>query len=371
MSGVSLKRHGDHAPAPRARRAPQPSRRGEPVAAPHRRAVALHPRESVGVLPHPTAQTCPHLPSRLRSTFPARPGRPAGGRCTAGRRHPADRLPEQRAGCRHPERRRRDRQPLRVELELRRHRVHHRARPQGLRRRPGRPAGRLDQAERRPPLVGGLPARLVRPEQPDGHRGAVQGHGHDLPQRRCEGLRRRGDQPHRRRQPDQHQLVRRSQLQHVELHVQQHPVRPRRLPQFAALPQRRPEHHRLEQRHPGPGVPTGLAVRREHRVGLRPRQDRRLPEQHGRLRCGRLPGGYRQAHRPDRHGQHPLPGARHHLGRAALHLPGDLPGRQRPARRGRVRGQRQRAGVHLRLQAQGAVQRQHRQPEDVRPELGT
>ena len=48
------------------------------------------------------------------------------------------------------------------------------------------------------PVVGGLPGRRLRPDQPDGRRAAVPRHGRRLPQGRGQGLRRRGHQPHDR-----------------------------------------------------------------------------------------------------------------------------------------------------------------------------
>ena len=65
---------------------------------------------------------------------------------------------------------------------------------------------------RAPSLVGGLPAGRLRPDQPDGQRGRVQGDGQDLPQAGRQGLRRRGDQPHDR--SGQHVLRRQNYTQY-------------------------------------------------------------------------------------------------------------------------------------------------------------
>ena len=217
-----------------------------------------------------------------------------------------------------------------------------------LRRGAGRSAAELGQADRArqrqqhraAPLVGGLPAGDLRPDQPDGQRAAVQGHGQDLPAGGRQGLRRRGDQPHDR--PGQH-LLRRPGL---------HPVQ---LPGRAVRPGRLPLHTGECSSSDG-GIQdfnNKNQVFKCNLVGLEDLDtdsDKVQAELAGylnkliRLRRLRLPGGRGQAHRPGRPGRHLL-AAEQDQGRGQAVLgPRGVPGRTGHPRSACLHQVRRRAG---------------------------
>ncbi|WP_369125662.1 carbohydrate-binding module family 20 domain-containing protein [Catenulispora rubra] len=96
-------------------------------------------------------------------------------------------------------------------------------------------------------------------------------------------------------------------------------------------------------------MPAAVAVGSVHRAGLRARQARRIPEQAGGVRRRRLPDGLGQAHRAGRHGRDPGPDEQHERRGAAVRVPGGDARRERGVGPGGVRGERQRAGVRLRV----------------------
>ena len=188
--------------------------------------------------------------------------------------------------------------------------------PNGLRRRPGRAAAGLGQAQQ----LGDGSDTILHPwwevYQPVdyaltsrmGTEAAVQGHGADLPQGRREGVRRRGDQPHDR--AGRHVLRRR------HLHARTSyagPLRPAQLPPLALagdcpVGQRAASRTSTTSSRSSTASCVGLADLRTD-TNARPQHAGRLPQQADRLRRLRLPGRRRQAHRPGRPGRDLLPAA--------------------------------------------------------------
>ena len=211
-------------------------------------------------------------------------------------------------------------------MVLGRERVHHRARPQGLRRRPGvAAAGARRPGRPRIPLVAGLPAGQLPADQPPRRPGRVRQHGQHLPRRRREDLRRRGRQPHGRRRLHR-QRQRRFDL--LALRLPGRALRDRRLPPLR--PQRQRRHRQLGRPVGDPELRAGRPVRPQDRVDVRPRQAHRLPQRPGLARRRRLPGRRRQAPAGRRPGRDRRPG-----GRRPVRLLRGHRGRQRRARRPR------------------------------------
>ncbi|VXB37603.1 hypothetical protein MICRO8M_130024 [Microbacterium sp. 8M] len=291
----------------------------------------------------------------------------------AGRRRPGPSRHVRSGTGEYAQRRRRRRQPVRVELALGRRRMHERPRSQGLRRRAGGPAAGLRAAEPvDPSVVGGLPAGRLRPQQPDGHGGAVRRDGHHLPQRRGQGVRRRGAQPHGGRQPDHDRFLRRGQLQRVVALLRAARLHGERLPRLSErLPQQQPRDQRLEQPDPGPGVRARVARGPEDREQPRPLDRDRVSEPARRPRRRRLPPRRRQAHQRERPVRDPQRRAQHDVDRIpSVCAAGGHAGRIRRSRAERIRGHGAGDRVHLRHGAEEPVHRQHREPRHSRSELG-
>ena len=224
-------------------------------------------------------------------------------------------------GRRHTERRR-DRQPVVLELELGRRRVPRPPRPGRLRRGLGRPARRVTAPpERR--LVGRLPALQLPPQRALRHPGAVREHDRHLPCGRGGGLHGRRRQPHRR--ADRHRLRRHGPGRQVRpADVRPRPVQRRRL---------RPHDQQLGRPVGGPALRAARPARPRHERRRRARHDRRLPQRPDRPRRGRFPGGRGQAHPGRRAGRDRGRAERHDRRRAAVRVPGGLPRRAARARR--------------------------------------
>lgn len=199
-----------------------------------------------------------------------------------------------------------------MELAVGRPRVHDRPRPQRLRRRAGRAAAGLALPDRRgrpcrpAPVVRGLPAGRLRPDQPDGHAGAVPQHGRDLPRLGCRRARRRRHQPHDRAG---HPLLRREDLHQARLRgPPQHGGLP---PLPGRLPRARRHDPRLQQLHRGHPLRARRAERPADRDDQGAGHHRRVPEQASVVRRVRVPGRRRQAHRPGRPRGDRVPAAPH------------------------------------------------------------
>ncbi len=259
----------------------------------------------------------------------------SGGR--AAHRAPRGSTVRHRRSARRP---RRHRHVVPVELEQCRRGLSRPARSRRVRRRAGVAALGARRARRAGlPVVAGLPTRLLPPRRdPPGYSRRVRRHGRHLSRRGRAGVRRRGRQPH-----DGPGRVRHRQcgLRVLPLRLRRGGLRLRRLPPLWT--QRRRQHRRLPRPVGGPELRARQPRRPRHRLRVRARPHRRLPQRPALPRRRRVPHRRGQAHARRgrrRAGEQARP--------ARLRLPGGPPRRRRADHAGGVPGQRRRLRPALR-----------------------